>query len=214
MRYGKVKNKLGIIGFFLIIGILQGGLGEKDPFHFEYDYPTTLLHPGQTFPVQFRFFIPDNYFLYRDKVKADLLFPPSFSVSGKKYSPGKMRQDKFFKKILDVYEEEASMELQIKSPEFVAEQITLKLLLTYQGCSENLCYPAQKHEIQIPLTFQATATGAVVIRSPPIGPSLAINFKEIGWWLALLLVFLGGVATSFTPCVLPGIPITPAFNGR
>ncbi len=34
-----------------------------------------------------------------------------------------------------------------------------------------------------------------------------------GSWIAFLLVFLGGVLTSFTPCVYPMIPITISFIG-
>ncbi len=34
-----------------------------------------------------------------------------------------------------------------------------------------------------------------------------------GSWLAFLLVFLGGVLTSFTPCVYPMIPITISYIG-
>jgi len=34
-----------------------------------------------------------------------------------------------------------------------------------------------------------------------------------GSWVAFLLVFLGGVLTSFTPCVYPMIPITISFIG-
>jgi thioredoxin:protein disulfide reductase len=36
---------------------------------------------------------------------------------------------------------------------------------------------------------------------------------EKGSWLAFLLVFLGGIATSLTPCVFPMIPITVSFFG-
>jgi len=39
------------------------------------------------------------------------------------------------------------------------------------------------------------------------------NYVQTAPWVALGLAFLGGVATSFTPCVYPVIPITVAYIG-
>lgn len=36
---------------------------------------------------------------------------------------------------------------------------------------------------------------------------------ESAWWIKILLVYAGGVATSFTPCIFPLIPITVSILG-
>lgn len=66
-------------------------------------------------------------------------------------------------------------------------------------------------------TAAATATeGAPGDIAPAAGGGLQARLQralERGSWLAFLLVFLGGVLASFTPCVYPMIPITISYIG-
>ncbi len=59
----------------------------------------------------------------------------------------------------------------------------------------------------------AKSTGVIEDRSGGSIENRAMRALESGSWLALLWIFLGGVALSFTPCVYPIIPITIAFIG-
>ena len=58
----------------------------------------------------------------------------------------------------------------------------------------------------------AEAPGAVTPAAGGLEGRLARALAS-GSWLAFLLVFLGGVLTSFTPCVYPVIPITISYVG-
>lgn len=63
----------------------------------------------------------------------------------------------------------------------------------YQGCADKgLCYP--------PETARLSIDGEGVANTPAT--------REHGWnWKSLLLFFLAGVGLTFTPCVLPMLPI-------
>ena len=67
------------------------------------------------------------------------------------------------------------------------------LLVGYQGCADKgLCYP--------PETARLSIDGEGVANTPAT--------REHGWnWKSLLLFFLAGVGLTFTPCVLPMLPI-------
>jgi thioredoxin:protein disulfide reductase len=194
----------------LFLGWAFLGLGPKQPFHYEYNLPTGQLKAGEGFPIEFRFYIPNKYFLYRDKIDVEILEPLSFFILSKERSPSEKKEDKFFKKILDIYHNEASLVATVIPPAEVNELETLKMRVIYQGCSENLCYPVVREEIELSLHFQTTEASSGSAR---VGPRTAFNIKEMGLLVALLAVFLAGIATAFTPCVLPLIPIILTYIG-
>ncbi len=106
-----------------------------------------------------------------------------------------------------------------------AGEMTLTVTAQYQLCTEGktlLCYPPA--EATASLTIQVApgegvATPAVTTDDTGGGTgggSLQDRLQaalEGGSWLAFLMVFLGGVLASLTPCVFPMIPITISFIG-
>src|SRR5690606_8925436 len=69
----------------------------------------------------------------------------------------------------------------------------------YQGCADKgLCYPPETERIEVE-GKGAAPTSAVAAPAQPVAE---------GWsWKELALFFLGGLALTFTPCVLPMLPI-------
>jgi len=106
-----------------------------------------------------------------------------------------------------------------------------KLYAGYQICSETgdlTCYmPVDKElvlripvaasvEETAPANSAAFAESAAGGTSDPGGGGLEGRLQDAlarGSWMAFLLVFLGGVLSSLTPCVYPVIPITISFIG-
>ena len=101
--------------------------------------------------------------------------------------------------------------------------LTLKVIAQTQLCREGdagLCYAPNDEVADLEIVVSPGATS-------PAGPAAAIEGLESGGglqgrlaralnegsWMAFLLVFLGGVLASFTPCVYPMIPITISFIG-
>jgi thiol:disulfide interchange protein DsbD len=119
--------------------------------------------------------------------------------------------------------------------------LKLKLRVGYQGCSEKpvfVCFapedvflesdlevlPASSADVLNPsaagldLSLSAPRPGGAGASPPaaPAGGDLGARLENAlaeGSYLAFLLVFLGGIAMSFTPCVYPMIPITLSFIG-
>jgi thiol:disulfide interchange protein DsbD len=77
----------------------------------------------------------------------------------------------------------------------------------YQACDDQTCFPP----VDIPIAVSGTADAG-----PPVEKSaniLADTIRQRGWAVALLVVFLGGLALNLTPCVYPMITITVSYFG-
>ncbi len=139
------------------------------------------------------------------------------------YPPSEWYEDPFFKKRKEIFRGEITLQVTFELPAgALGGERLLEALVKLQGCSTTLCYPEEKHLIVF--RFQ-------VASQPPylVGEGLSLpgrnswrellqtqDFSRIleqGWWVVLMVVFLGGVLTSLTPCVLPLIPITLMIIG-
>lgn len=103
--------------------------------------------------------------------------------------------------------------IEIQQPLNDGEQ-KLVFELRFQACSESVCYFPQtiKHELGFMVASPGTAQSEKVSVS-----LLEENFtkaKERGFAYLFLFVFLAGVLTSLTPCLLPMLPLTIAVIGK
>ncbi len=102
------------------------------------------------------------------------------------------------------------------------EPTTLPLQLTYQACNDEQCLFPETVDINIPIEV-VSADEAVTPINEGIFAGIIFDEESQGgitgalsggnWWLAFLLVFVAGIATSLTPCVYPLIPITVSIFG-
>jgi len=93
----------------------------------------------------------------------------------------------------------------------------LSVVVKYQPCLEEgmICYPPDEIRTETRFNILSEEEGAGTISSAK-GMKLEDRLSralEKGSILAFLLVFLGGILTSLTPCVYPMIPITMAVIG-
>lgn len=136
--------------------------------------------------ITLRFVASDGYYLYRHRFQFRSE-PADVALGTAQIPPGEAKHDEFFGDV-EVYHGV----LDIVVPRPAADNRGFTLLVGYQGCADKgLCYPPETARIAI------DAAGAA--SSPSSAP---------GWdWQALLLFFLAGVGLTFTPCVLPMLPI-------
>lgn len=98
----------------------------------------------------------------------------------------------------------------------------------FQVCSETdgVCYMPVGKELTVTVLPAASAGAMRPLHAEVFGAAPAVaadgdgslenrlqSALERGSWIAFLLVFLGGVLSSLTPCVYPVIPITISFIG-
>jgi len=82
-----------------------------------------------------------------------------------------------------------------------------KIRIEYQGCSETLgiCYPPTKKEIFIPAGASSATNATMPAATGSDGKSSQVGFQDfVGY---VLLAFVIGLGLTFTPCVLPMLPI-------
>ncbi|KDD67078.1 thiol:disulfide interchange protein [Pseudomonas mandelii PD30] len=129
--------------------------------------------------IKLRFVATEGYYLYRHRFqfRAD---PQDVSLGAAQLPKGEQKHDEYFGDV-EVYHGVLDVEL----PR--TDQRAFTLVVTYQGCADKgLCYPPETERLSID-----GSTGA-----PP------------AWsWRELALFFLAGLGLTFTPCVLPMLPI-------
>lgn len=176
--------------------------------------------PGMEQPdsVALTWIIAEDYYLYRDRIQVRT-DTPGVTLGQLRLPPGKPKHDEYFGDT-EVYYEVLEASLPIARPAGAGK---LDLEVTYQGCAEGgLCYnPITKTvSLDLPPTDQATtlpadaqsvssaALGATSPRAPVAEQDRLASLIRDGNLLGVLATFFGlGMLLSFTPCVLPMIPI-------
>ena len=150
------------------------------------------------------FEVQPGYYIYKDKLK----FEPSDQA---RLMPailpeGEVMDDPYFG-VTAIYTGNFEFEIPLirASPEFEVLELTAE----YQGCAKDLiCYPPVQKTFKIPLmSLVSTAladTGGV--GSGGFGSRGNGAIEQSFWWL-IITAFGTGFLLTFTPCVLPLIPI-------
>jgi thiol:disulfide interchange protein DsbD len=131
--------------------------------------------------IKLRFVATEGYYLYRHRFqfRAD---PANVVLGAAKLPDGQKKHDEYFGDV-EVYHGILDVEL----PR--TDQRAFTLAVTYQGCADKgLCYPPETERLSI------DGSGA---------PATAYPWS----WRELALFFLAGLGLTFTPCVLPMLPI-------
>ena len=113
------------------------------------------------------------------------------------------------------------VELELKK-DAPAGATELSVTARYQTCNDKVCIPPVRRTATATLKVDpATQAAAVAIPSgyaepqaggaPNATTSPSTTSQNQGWWAFLLLAFGFGLATIFTPCVFPMIPITMSY---
>ncbi|HVA55984.1 MAG TPA: protein-disulfide reductase DsbD [Gammaproteobacteria bacterium] len=156
--------------------------------------------------------IADGYYLYRQKfhfTSSD----PEIALGAPDFPQGQIENDQYFG-TSEIYRHSVSAMIPVTRS---SDATTFDLTATYQGCADKgLCYPP----ITKTLNIDFAAPGMAAIPNAATKPQTSITTEpgsqqgrlaelirhgNLAW---VLLVFLGlGLALTFTPCVLPMIPI-------
>ena len=215
---------LALIAICLFAGLLSTARAADDflPPEQAFRFSASM---GDTSTITVRFDIADSYYLYRDKLQ----FAADGATLGAPQMPkGKVKFDPNFEKNVETFYHQ----LVVTVPVQASAPFTLKV--TSQGCSEKgLCYPPMTSEVKlsppmasssaVPTTATPSATtpqdkpAAVAGDANDSGADAGRSDSEMGRIEAALasgrllmivpLFLLLGLGLSFTPCVLPMVPI-------
>ena len=155
----------------------------------------------------------DEYYLYKKKIHLkqgkQKFKAASFSEEGK------LKHDEAFGEVIVFYGQvEARFDLKQLAPNTAT-------ILGFQGCADaGLCYPPQKIDLDIdwaaveadqstkparPIANQQPATSNSNTQAAPPATDSWIEGKS--WFSVVGLFFILGLGLTFTPCVLPMVPI-------
>lgn len=168
--------------------------------------------------IEVSFAIADGYYLYRDKFNFKVDAPPGVTLGTPEFPPAIRKKDEFFGEV-----ETYRRQVDIRIPVQAGAARTLQLSVRSQGCADiGVCYVPMDSKATIQLA--ALGGGAADAGTPALSQgaravapaprfSLFASDRDIaalfegGLWL-VIASFLGfGLLLTFTPCVLPMVPI-------
>ena len=160
--------------------------------------------------------ITSGYYVYREPFR----FTAQGAVLGPAdIPPGKVKFDENFQKNVETYRDTLKIELPVSS---AAGPFTLAVVS--QGCADaGLCYPPMTTELRLdPAQLGSLATPVAATGAGAAKPAAVAAGSVTGWldsarvddvlrggrlWQVVLAFFGMGLLLSFTPCVLPMLPI-------
>jgi thiol:disulfide interchange protein DsbD len=171
--------------------------------------------------IEVRYQIASGYYMYRDKFHFSVA-PAEIRLGEARLPPGKVKTDKFFGDV-EVYRDEVKILLPLKNDARAAPALVLTAVS--QGCADiGVCYVPQEQQAE--LRFAAFSPAAdspfVGARAAPDGASPFIDAPSArprgddaaiaelfhgGFWLLIASFFGFGLLLSFTPCMLPMVPV-------
>ena len=138
--------------------------------------------------IKLRFVAAEGYYLYRHRFSFSSE-PADISLGQAVLPTGQAKHDEFFGDI-EAYYGVLDVDIPLDNP----QNRPFNLAVSYQGCADKgLCYPPETQ--LLPIGGGAPSNSAV--------QTTATQWS----WTDLALFFLGGLALTFTPCVLPMLPI-------
>ena len=184
-------------------GLLDGLGGSDDFLPVEQAFPLeTYTEPGQ---ITAHWQNADGYYLYEHRIYltqgAVRIDPATWSKDGKE------KYDEAFGDIVAYY---GQLEVSFDTASLTPGTATLH----YQGCADaGLCYPPQTSEVVItepvanPITDAASTGDSAISSSQSSASSDDSFFSGRSLPTVIGIFFLLGLGLTFTPCVLPMVPI-------
>jgi len=163
--------------------------------------------------VEVRWKIADGYYMYHEKVAFNAA--PGAALGSAQLPPGKIKFDETFGKNVETHRHDLVVRVPVQK---IGGDGALDLIVTSQGCADKgLCYPPTEQRASLKLVGFTAASGGALAAPAVVVDKATLPQTEQGrieaalksgslWQVASLFALLG-VLLSFTPCVLPMVPI-------
>lgn len=147
--------------------------------------------------IKLEFVAAEGYYLYRHRFQFRTE-PADIGLGAPQLPDGEKKHDEYFGDV-EVYHGI----LDINLPRNTNDNRPFTLVVTYQGCADKgLCYPPETQRLNI------EGTGSQMSQVTSTAPAPANSESKTPFsWKQLALFFLAGIGLTFTPCVLPMLPI-------
>jgi len=190
-------------------------LKAQDAFQLSFDAP-------QNGKLVAHWNIANGYYLYQSRIS--LSGPQADKLKITQFPDGEHKTDPYFGKVI-IYKHTLSLPIDYDTT--LAPGTTIHATLHYQGCADKgLCYAPQT--VPFDFTVPDSVKDQPSLQSQAIQPpsvskggasqvtlseanSISQTIAESSFGVALFALFVFGLLLSFTPCVLPMVPIVSAI---
>ncbi|MEW5787721.1 MAG: protein-disulfide reductase DsbD [Pseudomonadota bacterium] len=196
-----------------LAGSFSGGQAEPEFLPPEEAFRLEVV-PGQEGTLLARFTIVPGYYLYRDKIRINIVEPAEVGVAGVDLPPADEKEDPNFGKMF-VYHKDFTAVVRLSG--LAPGTPVVKLDVSHQGCSEKgICYPPQDQSFTVDMTATPAPVPAQAVAPAPVpaagaaaseSDKVAAILQGGNYWLVVASFFGFGLLLSLTPCVFPMIPI-------
>lgn len=217
----RLEEFLRLCGWLAVLAAwlaLTAGLARAEQTFLEPEqaFQLSVAPGGAAGEVRLAWTIAPGYYLYRDRVTVNAI--PG-EIVGKVVTPAGERKDDPNFGVVEVYHDRVSVA--------VDAALASALVVGWQGCAdEGLCYPPQQQTVSLAAiagsggagaaTSSVPAATAAAFAAAPAGAPWSESgvtrlLGERALWWTVPLFFLLGIAMTFTPCVLPMVPIVSSM---
>ena len=205
LSFGRLASYL--LGALALLTLLVSSMAHADD---------DFLDPAKAFQfsakmrdartAEVTYVIADGYHMYRERFKIEA---KDASLGDPVYPKGQVEYDDTFQKNVETYRHSVTIVVPLKS---AARNFTLNV--TGQGCADKgLCYPPAEVSATLSTAGLPEPSAGSVAPTPAAAPAAddssgVESALRGGHLLAIIPLFLViGLGLSFTPCVLPLVPI-------
>lgn len=198
--------------FLLLLLIPFTVFANPSPAH-EIFQLSESIHDPNTIVAKWQ--IKPGYFLYKDRIKIEMATNDVAQLGTIQLPAGELKQDPKKEKEYEVFRQQ----LNLSVPLLALKAGNTILHIHYQGCSDTgFCYPPMTKSLQVTLDpLQGIKHIENISETVISTPNPNVQFGTLQYTEQLLLnssllmivasFFILGLLLSFTPCVLPMIPI-------
>ncbi|MHB1567029.1 MAG: protein-disulfide reductase DsbD [Acidiferrobacter sp.] len=178
-------------------------------------FQLTLTPQGHR-ALRAQFHIAKGYYLYQNKIHFTIITPRHGVTLGPVAMPPASTEHNRYLGTLVIYKRSFTLPIPITG---AAPGQTLTIAAHYQGCAvRGICYPPATHVVTLTLPASTGAAHRAPLPSarpatpPPVPPAPPLTLAT--WVSAIVGAFGVGLLLTFTPCVLPMIPILSSMLVR
>lgn len=215
-----------ILLFVAVLFSLQAktlfAFGES-PFVVEWPSDFAKLEAGKVITAEVKIHIPEGHYIYADKTEIEFTALDGLQIEDIRYPKVEKKADVFSGETVGIYKHDITIPVLIKADRQQSNGIhELAGVVHVQGCTPKLCLRPEERTFswQIEVFGGTAAVAKQTPRAEQASGDTEKSFRSLlqvqnlneltsrGWWFTLLIVFIAGMVTSFTPCVWPLIPVT------
>lgn len=190
--------------FILLITCLNTAFADPDFLEPEKAFQFSSSQSGSD-KIEVTYRIADGYYMYRERFQ----FRATGMKLGEPIVPrGEIKFDENFQKDVETLRHEITIEIPVKSID--NPNLPLTLVSTSQGCSDQgLCYvPMESKQTFVASSFNISANPTLATGDGGGESAKLAHSLQSGRLAVIIPMFLLiGLGLSFTPCVLPMVPI-------